>query len=288
MGLAATFVFRGDDGAMPVVWQRMLTAAVFIPLFVWALMRGPALLFDAFVVALAAAAAWELARLFERAGHATHRWLSVALTILVTASFTVPDRGPLGALALAVVLALSAPLVQGAAPATEPAVTTMLAVTYAGWLLGHAVLLRDRPQGAALVLFLVGVTWVGESAAYAVGSAVGRRKLAPTISPAKTVEGAVAQVIASTIAAVALSPWLLRAWFPGIAIGAGLLLGVLAQVGDLAESAIKRSLGAKDTGGLIPGHGGVLDRLDGLLFGAPALLYYTRLVETLSPGGSPS
>jgi phosphatidate cytidylyltransferase len=282
MGPAASFVVRGDDVATPVVWQRVLTAAVFIPLFVWALMRGPALLFHAFVVALAAASAWELARLFERAGRPTYGWLGVALAAVVTASFTIPDRGPLVALALAVVLVLSAPLVHGVAPAAEPAATTILAVTYAGWLLGHAVLLRDRPDGAALVLFLVGVTWAGESAAYGVGSACGRRKLAPTISPAKTVEGAVAQIVVSIVVAVVLSPWLIPAWSPGIATVAGLLLGVLTQVGDLAESAIKRSLGAKDTGGLIPGHGGVLDRLDGLLFGAPALFYYARLVETLA------
>jgi phosphatidate cytidylyltransferase len=98
------------------------------------------------------------------------------------------------------------------------------------------------------------------------------------ISPRKTVEGAVGQLAASIVAAAALGAWLLPQWPMSTAIVGGALLGVVGQVGDLAESVIKRSLGVKDTGGLIPGHGGVLDRLDGLLFNAPALFYYASWV----------
>jgi phosphatidate cytidylyltransferase len=121
---------------------------------------------------------------------------------------------------------------------------------------------------------LVGTTWAGESAAYVVGSVLGRHPLAPVISPRKTVEGAVGQLTVSILTAAGLGAWLLPQWSMSTAILAGALLGIVGQVGDLVESAIKRSLGAKDTGGLIPGHGGVLDRLDGLLFNAPALFYY--------------
>ncbi len=105
----------------------------------------------------------------------------------------------------------------------------------------------------------------------------GRRRLAPEISPAKTVEGAVAQFVASVAAALALGAWLLPDWPVWRSAGAGLLLGVSGQLGDLAESAIKRSAGVKDTGGVLPGHGGILDRIDGLLFNAPTLYYYVQI-----------
>jgi phosphatidate cytidylyltransferase len=151
---------------------------------------------------------------------------------------------------------------------------TLLSLAWINALLGHTILLRALPEGVHWVLLLVWVTWVGETAAYTVGSLVGRHKLAPRISPGKTVEGALAQFLMSPLAALAAQGWL----FPGLgtrdAVLVGLLLGVVGQIGDLAESALKRSVGTKDTGQLIPGHGGMLDRVDGLLFNAPALFYY--------------
>lgn len=157
-----------------------------------------------------------------------------------------------------------------------------LALIYVGWLLGYAVLLRGRPDGAAVVLFLVGVTWAGESAAYCVGSLVGRHPLAPVISPKKTIEGAAAQVLASVVAAALLGHWLVPDWTLGRLVAAGGVLGVTGQVGDLAESVMKRSLRVKDTGGLIPGHGGMLDRIDGLLINAPVLVYFARWTGSAS------
>src|SRR2546430_7542331 len=134
---------------------------------------------------------------------------------------------------------------------------------YIGWLLGFGILLHHTsPLGDELVLYVVGVTWLGETAAYLVGSTVGRHKLAPVISPRKSVEGALAQLVASIATGAALGAWLLPTCGPGLWLGAGALLGVAGQFGDLAESAIKRSVGTKDTGALIPGHGGVLDRIE--------------------------
>jgi len=151
---------------------------------------------------------------------------------------------------------------------------TLLGVCYVNWLLGHVLWLRAIPDGLHWVLLLVWITWVGETAAYVVGTLLGRHKLAPVISPGKTVEGALAQFVASVLAALTAGDWL----FPGLqlrdALVVGVLLGVLGQVGDLVESALKRSVGTKDTGQVIPGHGGILDRIDGLLFNAPALFYY--------------
>jgi phosphatidate cytidylyltransferase len=159
---------------------------------------------------------------------------------------------------------------------------TLLGVCYVNWLLGHAISLRALPDGVQWILLLVWVTWIGETAAYLVGSLAGRHKLVPGISPGKTVEGAVAQLVASVLAALTAGGWL----FPGLqlrdAVAVGILLGVLGQVGDLVESALKRSVGVKDAGNVIPGHGGILDRIDGLLFNVPVLFYYVTYGRTWS------
>jgi phosphatidate cytidylyltransferase len=268
------------SGLSTTLVKRALTAAVGIPLFVWVVIGAPRWVFVLLVVALSAAAAWELMRMFERAGRPGHAWLGVGGAAVLTASFATPGFPGVFAIVftVAIVVTLSAPVWVDAPPAVESVTATLLAVVYVGWLLGHGLLLETLPDGAHLVLFLVGTTWAGESAAYAVGSLLGRRPLAPMISPRKTVEGAVGQLAASIVAAAALGAWLLPQWPMSTAIVGGALLGVVGQVGDLAESVIKRSLGVKDTGGLIPGHGGVLDRLDGLLFNAPALFYYASWV----------
>src|ERR1700675_2683099 len=234
---------------------------------------GPYWMFALLVVALSGAAAWELMRMFERAGRAVYSRLGVVGAAAVTASFLTPSFTAV-VFTLAVAATLSAPVWVEGSLAVESVAATLLPIAYVGWLLGHGLLLREWPDGAHLVLFLVGTTWAGESAAYVIGSAVGRHPLSPGISPRKTVEGAVGQLAASVIAAAVLGVWFFPQWSVATAMLAGGLLGVVGQIGDLGESVIKRSLGAKDTGGLIPGHGGVLDRLDGLLFNTPALFYY--------------
>jgi phosphatidate cytidylyltransferase len=279
--MVAAIALRGDAVTASALWRRVASAIVLIPLVVWLTAFAPATLFHALVIPTAAAAAWELGRMFERAGRATHRWLGPVLTAVVVASFVLPgDRrgaeGPVVALTIATLVTLAVALWR-ATPSTEATTTTLLAVTYIGVLMGHAILLRELPDGGSLVLLLLVVTWVGESAAYFVGSTVGRHKLAPIVSPNKTREGAVAQVIASVAAIVALRPWLAPELSTTLAVAGGFVLGVVGQLGDLAESVIKRSLNTKDTGGLIPGHGGVLDRLDSVLFNVPAFYYLVVL-----------
>jgi phosphatidate cytidylyltransferase len=270
----------GRESLPAEVVKRVASAMVFIPLFVWMVARGPQWLFVAFVAAVTGTAAWELGRMFARAGMATHGRLGPAAAVLVTISFALPDLDPpaaMVALTLAVAAVLAASLRPGGTPSIEPVLTTLLGVLYLGWFLGHAVVLYRLADGGPLILMLVGLTWLGESAAYVVGSTIGRYKLAPIISPKKTVEGAVAQAVATLVGAVALGIWLLPEWSVLRTLGAGALLGVVGQVGDLAESVIKRSVGVKDSGHLIPGHGGLLDRVDGLLLNAPALYYYAVL-----------
>jgi phosphatidate cytidylyltransferase len=268
---------RPSAGRVPVMWRRAASAAVLVPVFVWLTVGAPAWMFQALVVAAALLACMELTRMLERTGQPVHAWLAVGVGAALTASFATSHWMPRPelVLVLGVGLILSAPLWTSARPSVEATANTLFTAVYVGWLLGYAIWLQGRADGPMLVIFLVGVTWIGETAANLVGSSIGRHPLAPVLSPKKTLEGAAAQVIASVAAALGLGAWLLPGCSLVGAAGAGALLGVVGQVGDLAESAIKRSLGTKDAGELIPGHGGMLDRIDGLLFNAPALYFYS-------------
>jgi phosphatidate cytidylyltransferase len=124
-----------------------------------------------------------------------------------------------------------------------------------------------------LVLVLMGTIWAGDAAAYYGGRALGRHKLAPTISPNKTVEGSIAGLAGSVLAGVGLGSLLLSFPIALLAI-ASFAAGIAGQLGDLAESALKRSAGVKDSSSLLPGHGGMLDRLDSLLFAAPVFFWF--------------
>ena len=262
--------------------KRLLSALVLLPVFLLIVVKAPGWMFNTLVVIASAAALWELIRLFEQAGRPIDRGLALVGGVAVTASFAAarlvqPLELPVFALLMAVVAVLAAPVWRGTPDVTRSG-NTLLAITYIGWLLGFGILLHHTSTlGDELVLYVVGVTWIGETAAYVVGSTMGRHKLAAVISPKKSVEGALAQLVASIATGAAVGAWLLPGCSVALWVGAGVLLGVIGQFGDLAESAIKRSAGTKDTGALIPGHGGVLDRIDSLLFNLPAFYYFSRL-----------
>ena len=156
--------------------------------------------------------------------------------------------------------------------------TTLFGLAYIAALPSYFFYLRamDRTQGAWLVLFLILVTKLGDVGAYAVGNAIGRHTLIGRISPRKTVEGFLGAIVFSGIAALLAKPMLGRPIGPGWAIALGLFLGLAGQLGDLAESLLKRDCQVKDTGSVMPGLGGVLDVLDSLLFTAP--LFYGILI----------
>jgi phosphatidate cytidylyltransferase len=267
----------------PALLKRLASVLVLLPVFLLIVVKAPSWMFSGVVVLASAAALWELTRMLQQGGRPVYRMLAVLTGTVVTASFAFSDTTdpllvPAVVLTVTAGLCLAAPLRQSGPPSLEGAANTLLAVVYVGWLLGHGILLRQTsPLGDELILLVVGVTWVGETAAYLVGSTVGRRPLARVISPRKTLEGAAAQVAASLVTAAALGAWLLPGCGLAVVIVAGGVLGVIGQIGDLVESVMKRSVGTKDTGGLIPGHGGVLDRIDSLLFNLPAFYYVSIL-----------
>ncbi len=277
--------------------RRVATALVCLPL-VYALVRhAPPWAFFAFIGAVVLLAQWEFTGLFadpRRRAPQTLAGFLGALCLLTAmqwpALFGLPAMHGLPAVyGLPAAHGLSATLAMTltvllcyqvtAAPRRRPPFMLLFGILYIGYMLGHFLWLRDRHDGAWLVLFVLLVTWAGDTAAYYTGKLWGARPLAPHISPHKTREGLLGGLIAAPIAA-----WFghllflpsLTAWD---CLALGLLLTILGLVGDLSESTLKRQAGVKDSGALIPGHGGMLDRLDSLLLTVPAFYYYMTFLK---------
>ena len=154
---------------------------------------------------------------------------------------------------------------------------TLLGGFYLGYLLPHWVLLFRLPRGRYWVAFVLLVIMLGDTVAYAVGSRFGTRKLAPKISPGKTVEGCLGYSGGSAVAGLLAGRWLFPELSGAEIVALSLTLSILGQLGDLFESWIKRAFAVKDSGRLLPGHGGILDRLDSLIFPAVFTSAYLRI-----------
>jgi phosphatidate cytidylyltransferase len=166
----------------------------------------------------------------------------------------------------------------------EHMAVTVFGIMYIGWLGSHLVMLRQLPAvvgaedvvGANLVFLAALLTWGTDTGAYIMGVALGKHPLIERISPKKTIEGAVGGLLGAALAGWACANTITPFLTPASGIILGLVAGTAAILGDLVESLIKRDVGIKDSAELIPGHGGVLDRFDSLLFTAPVLYYYFR------------
>jgi phosphatidate cytidylyltransferase len=165
---------------------------------------------------------------------------------------------------------------------TESWAITVLISVYLGFLGAHLTAIRSLPNGFAWLVLGVGGMWVGDTGAYLVGSTVGKHKMSPHLSPKKTWEGAAGGLVSALLFCGAF------AWATGIGVWHGLavgaMVGIICPFGDLAISMVKRQCNVKDTGKLIPGHGGMLDRLDTLLFIAPLVYYYASVIYPLFTG----
>jgi phosphatidate cytidylyltransferase len=158
---------------------------------------------------------------------------------------------------------------------------TVFGVLYLGLTLSTLSMTRLLPQGEWLIFFLLLVTWASDTGAYYIGTLYGRHPLAPRISPKKTVEGLVGGFFGAIIIAYSARWWFLPELSSLDCLILATLLTITGLWGDLTESAMKRSVGMKDSGGILPGHGGMLDRLDSLLFTAPVFYYYVTMVSRL-------
>ena len=268
---------------------RLATAAVVIPLLLALILSGPGWLFALVVGVLAAIGIAEYASMAFPARRG-ERLLTCALGALVVAGGVIqPEPNGAGAATLAALVIVGLVWTLLARTDFEQGLTDLghavVGILYVGVLAPHFVWLRNvDADGPLWIIFVLAIGMLGDTGGYFVGHRFGRHKLVPRVSPGKTVEGAVGITVASLVAGAALkliasvagigflqdTSWtevlLLSAW-----------MGVLGQLGDLSESIMKRTFGVKESGWLFPGHGGVLDRLDSLLFPV-AFLYYHLLL----------
>ncbi|MEQ1690206.1 MAG: phosphatidate cytidylyltransferase [Gemmatimonas sp.] len=265
--------------------RRVIVALIGIPLVVVIIWFGDAALATLAGV-LAALSAWEFFRLARASG--SHPMSGVGtvcaalVPLLVHAHYLGVVRVPLISLMLATLALIAVAIwTRGAGGQPIAAVsTTVLGILYTGGTLSYVYALRyygyavGDTAGALVVMLPVLLTWASDTGAYAAGRTIGGRKLIPSISPGKTVAGAVGGVILTVAVCAAYVEWLLKpraelAFTPWGLIVFGVAISVTAQIGDLAESLFKREAGVKDSGTLLPGHGGALDRLDSLFFVLP-------------------
>jgi phosphatidate cytidylyltransferase len=272
--------------------SRILTALLLIPPVLYLIIGAPLWLFLAALLLVVERTTYEYFDLTRAAGFESLRgfgYAGCALLCLAQAAdiLTPAARGVAGTAVLAIVvllliLGLTLGLIAeaGIHQYLRAACSTSLGILYVGLLLSTLVPLRFSPAvghdlaGAVpqryLLLLLFGVIWAGDACAYFVGRGLGRHRLVPRISPNKTLEGSLGGFVGSMLLA-----WALGRWWHTSDVRIILLLAALAavagQVGDLAESALKRSADLKDSGALLPGHGGLLDRMDSVIFAAPAV-----------------
>ena len=275
--------------------QRVLVAIIGIPVALTFIYVGE-LPFALFLSTLAALGAVELYDLARRRGIQPFTTIGVPLAAGIPVGAHVVRAGvidrPLTALSV-IVIALAGITVWGRRPDERPledAAVTAFGAFYCGATLAFGYALRHHPwavgpaAGTALLLYPVLMTWATDTGAFFVGRALGKTLLMPSVSPGKTVAGAIGGVLAAIIVGVAYNAFVLRPWAqlalqPIIAVVFALLVSAAAQVGDLAESLFKREAGVKDSSQLLPGHGGILDRLDSLYFVLPvAYLFLGRLL----------
>jgi phosphatidate cytidylyltransferase len=268
--------------------KRIVTALILIPVVLVLVFLGQKgqWLFTLAVAVAATLAAWEFMGMAEKVGASSPRIaVLVAILALFIGNFTWPDQTAaiLGMLSLGLLVycTFTRPAEQMMADVSA----SIFCLLYLGFTLIALPALREQTNGPSLVAFLLCAVWAGDTTALYVGRAWGRHKMAPGLSPNKTWEGALGSVAGSLLATCGLLglAHLLAVQWDSAALsypedvwywlGLAVIVNVGAQVGDLAESALKRSAGVKDSGSLLPGHGGVLDRIDALIVAAPVLWY---------------
>jgi phosphatidate cytidylyltransferase len=259
--------------------RRVATAVVALPLVLLVLFRGSPTAAVGLVGLAVLLATFEFFGLLGVLGLSAFRRTGLFLTAAMFLDVVYPEwHGPT-VWPLAALLLFSVMLLRGSdLRETVPAAAgTLLGALYVGALGGTIGALRTLApvaEGAWRLVLLLAVVMSSDTAAFFVGHAWGRRRLAPALSPGKTVEGALGGLAGGALAALAVARWGLPSLPLSHALGLGVVVSGMGIVGDLDESLLKRWAGVKDSGTLFPGHGGMLDRLDSLLFGAPVLYYY--------------
>jgi len=259
---------------------RVVTVVPLVPVILWMMFAGPLWLWRTFILTAVAIAAYELMAMKVPSSRGLRTWGSATSVLFAyTIIFIDTATAVYGVVLLIILGAMAWSLLQ-----EDPLHNASVRV---GWLLGTPVyvggslaavaIVRDFPPTGAWVFLAMALAWGSDTSAYFVGRKFGKTKLAPRISPKKTLEGAAGGLAASVVLAV-ITSFFLPSLGAVDAIALGILAGSAGQAGDLLMSVLKRSSGVKDSGGILPGHGGILDRADALAFTAPATWAYGHFI----------
>lgn len=273
--------------------KRWITAIVTIPFLVLLIYKGGSFLFAVFISIVCILALWEYSRIvFNKAGSSKLEAQNLSPLSFQLSAFII---GPMiiwaayknsfdiviGLITLNLVISGLISLRQFKHDSSAPEIVAkqVLGIIYIPLFLSYLVLIRGGiDDGITWIFFLLCIVFAGDIGAYYVGSYFGRHKLCPAVSPGKTIEGSVGGLAANLVAGALFKSFFLPLFPWGLSILFFLLIGVAGQVGDLFESELKRAANIKDSGVILPGHGGVLDRIDALLFAAPVAFLFKEYI----------
>jgi phosphatidate cytidylyltransferase len=261
--------------------KRWITGVIAVPILFAVIAYGSAALFTLLIVAASLLGMGEYNRMLFAKGPGREKieTLVASLVILLAAASGNPVL-MVSVITFSLMAAMILNLLAGEKGSGDmiPAAWVVLGVLYIPLLMSHFILIRQGAEGRLWIFFILVVAFSGDTAAYYVGRKLGKRKLLPHVSPGKTVEGTIGLILGGIAGALVFR----QLFFPMLpwihAVLLGFLGSIVGQLGDLSESALKRAAGVKDSGVLLPGHGGILDRLDCLMFITPLVYYYQALV----------
>lgn len=249
--------------------KRLIIAAILLPLIYFYITKLPAEYFLFLLVIAAAAAQYEFYSIYNVKGLLRYSGIILGILMLFTvhsSQFTVP--------ALFIIVAcIRLFSKKNPLSALHDIAPVVIAIIYIPGLLGYQLYLREN--GSEWIIFLYGCVWASDSLAYYIGKGIGRRKLYEEISPNKTIAGGVGSIAGGVTGAVILKITLVNYISLSLMQAAvlGMIIGMVTIIGDLAESMFKRDAGVKDSGSIVPGHGGILDKIDSVLFAGPVLYW---------------
>lgn len=259
-------------------YSRVATAAILLPVFILFTLYAPAVVFATLFAVLAGVCFNEYSTMAENRGIKVFRFRGFLASFVLPLSFI--HTAPVVYILLVLILAsiiTGGLAAEGEREGVESAAFTTFGVFYIGLAFSSALLIRSMPDGPLLFLLICVATWGADIGAYYTGRSLGKTKLAPSISPNKTVEGFIGGVVLGILFSLVFFIVFFRSTDPVTVLAAGLIGGFIGPVGDMAESKLKRYFGVKDSGTILPGHGGLLDRADAMMFSIPFFYIFLAL-----------
>ncbi len=261
--------------------KRWITALIAVPILFGIIAYGGRESFAVLIMIASLAGMYEYNRMAFGKGVSAEKTVTMASALLILLTAVSGDMKLLFSLlpfSVMAVLMLNLLQIREKGLDMAPAGRALLGILYIPVLMSHFILIRRTQSGVLWIFFILVLAFSGDVAAYYVGRRLGKRKLLPEVSPGKTVEGTIGLIVGSVVGCLLFRQW----FFPLLTVTHAAILGlvgsVVGQLGDLSESALKRAAGVKDSGVILPGHGGILDRLDCLMFITPFVFYYQEFV----------